>query len=219
MTKTRDEILENRRLLRAEYGKLFDAMAVLLYRHDPIGINFEDNTDEYEPEVGTILPRLHSCHSADGVLHVVHAEFVRWFDSDTAGPPERYKEIALEIWQLWQGHLADKPSPDLPSPTLSAGRAVMYGHLTVNLPVIFIIGLGGLLGYFYKGPAGVWIGLLLGILPAWLWWSAVIPRWREWAKLRGADELQTQRLGERSGLVWPKGSVFEKTEFKIRKGT
>jgi hypothetical protein len=31
--------------------------------------------------------------------------------------------------------------------------------------------------------------------------------------------LQTQRLGERSGLVWPKGSVFEKTEFKIRKGT
>jgi len=111
MAKTRDEILENRRLLRAEYGKLFDAMAALLYRHDPIGINFEHNTDEYESEAGTMLPRLHSCHSADDVLQVVHAEFVCWFDFDIAGPPERYKEIALEVWQLWQGHLADRPSP------------------------------------------------------------------------------------------------------------
>jgi len=111
MASTRDEILENRRLLRTEYGKLFDAMAALLYRHDPIGINFEINTDEYESEAGTILPRLHSCHSADDVLQVVHAEFVRWFDSDTAGPLEHYKEIASEVWQLWQGHLADRPSP------------------------------------------------------------------------------------------------------------
>jgi hypothetical protein len=84
-------------------------MAALLYRHDPIGINFEDNADEYEPEAETILPRLRSCHSAEDVLQVVHAEFVRWFDSATAGPQEHYKEIASEVWQLWQGHLADRP--------------------------------------------------------------------------------------------------------------
>jgi hypothetical protein len=95
----------------------------------------------------------------------------------------------------------------------------MYGHLIVNLPVISIIGLGGLLGFVYKGQTGAMFGPLLGIIPAWLSWSAVIPRWRDWARLRGADELQTQRLGERSGLVWPIGSVFQKTEFKIRKRT
>ena len=112
MARTRDEIRETRRRLRAEYGELFDSVAALLYRHDPIGINFEDNVDEYEPEAETILPRLRSCRSADDVLQVVHSEFVRWFDSDTAGPPEHYKEIASDVWQLWQGHLADRPSPD-----------------------------------------------------------------------------------------------------------
>ena len=105
MPRTREQILENRRRLRAEYGELFDSVAALLFRHDPIGINFEgENTDEYDPEVETILPRLRSCHSAEDVLQVVHEEFVRWFDSGTAGPRERYQTIASDIWQLWQGH-------------------------------------------------------------------------------------------------------------------
>jgi hypothetical protein len=109
MTKTRDEILEERRRLKAQYGALFDSMAALLYRHDPIGINFDDNKDEYEPEAGTILPRLNSCHSVEDVLQVVHEEFARWFDRSTAGPPEHYEKIASEVWQLWQGHLANRP--------------------------------------------------------------------------------------------------------------
>ena len=58
MPGTREQILEERRQLKAEYGALFDSITALLFRHDPIGINFEDNVDEYEPETGTILPRL-----------------------------------------------------------------------------------------------------------------------------------------------------------------
>ncbi len=108
MAKTRDEILEHRRRLKAEYGRLFDSVAALLYRHDPIGINFDENTDEYEPEAGTILPKLNGCRSEADVLRVVHAEFVRWFDSGTAGPQERYNKIASEIWRLWQEHLAGR---------------------------------------------------------------------------------------------------------------
>lgn len=50
--------------------------------HDPMGINFEDNKDEYELETETILPRLKDCHSADEVRRMVHQEFVRWFGSD-----------------------------------------------------------------------------------------------------------------------------------------
>jgi hypothetical protein len=104
MSRTRDEILESRRRLRAEYGKLFDSVASLLFRHDPIGMIFEGdtNTDEYEPEAETILPLLRNCRTVDDVLRVVHSEFVRWFDADTAGPQEHYKDIASEIWQLWQ---------------------------------------------------------------------------------------------------------------------
>ncbi len=108
MARTRDEILESRRRLRAEYRELFDSIAALLFRHDPMKINFEVNTGEYENEAETIIPRLRSCHSADDVLQVVHEEFVRWFDCSRAGPPEHYKEIALAVWHLWQEHLADR---------------------------------------------------------------------------------------------------------------
>ena len=113
MAKTRDEILEHRRRLKAEYGRLFDSISALLYRHDPIGMVFhsDENTDEYEPEAGTILPKLNGCRSEADVLQVVHAEFVSWFDSGTAGPQEHYKKIATEIWQLWQEHLTGGSTP------------------------------------------------------------------------------------------------------------
>ena len=114
MAKTRDEILEQRRRLKAEYGRSYDSISALLHRHDPIGMVFgsDENTDEYEPEAGTILPKLKGCRSETDVLRVVHAEFVCWFDLATAGPQERYKQIAVEIWQLWQEHLADESTPD-----------------------------------------------------------------------------------------------------------
>jgi hypothetical protein len=101
MSKSREQIREERRQLRAEYGDLFDSVAALLFRHDPIGIAFENpHTDEYEPETRTILPRLRDCESAGDVLPVVHEEFVKWFDSSIAGPPEAYIQIAAEIWEL-----------------------------------------------------------------------------------------------------------------------
>lgn len=101
---TREEILEEKRRLKASYGTLYGDVAALLFRYDPIGINFEDNTDEYEPEAGTILPRLRECQSAADVTRVVHEEFERWFSKSDAGPAERYKAIGEEIWKLWRTH-------------------------------------------------------------------------------------------------------------------
>jgi len=86
---TREEIIERRRLLKAEYSWLYDDIESLLFRHDPIGINLETNTDEYDPEVRTILPRLRGCASSDDVCCVVHEEFVRWFGAEIAGARER----------------------------------------------------------------------------------------------------------------------------------
>jgi hypothetical protein len=102
MTRTREQIREARRLLRKEYCELFDKTAAPLYRHDPIGINFDDNPDEYEPEAETILPRLRDCRSREDVVRVVHQEFSRWFGEDTAGAPERYQKLASDVWSLWE---------------------------------------------------------------------------------------------------------------------
>jgi hypothetical protein len=105
MPRTREQIREARRQAREAYGELLDATAALLYRHDPVGIAFDNpNADEYAPEAETILPRLAGCNSTDDLLQVVHEEFSRWFGADTAGPRESYNEIASELWQLWRAH-------------------------------------------------------------------------------------------------------------------
>jgi hypothetical protein len=107
---------------------------------------------------------------------------------------------------------------------LTPGKAVLFGHLVVTLPVFAIIGLTTLTIYLVVGPPpGVFslfvidVGVLVGAAVGWLWWSASVPRWREWAKRNGADEDRTQLLAQRTLLVWPRGSFFEKTEFRIRK--
>lgn len=86
---------------RKEYGTLFDAVSAILFRHDPIGINFEENTDEYDHEARTILPRLRSCQSEADVCAVVIEEFARWFGEDISRDKPSYKPIAAEIWRLW----------------------------------------------------------------------------------------------------------------------
>ena len=90
--------------LKGEYKRLFESTSALLFRHDPIGLNYETNIGEYDHEARTVLPRLTSCNSAEAVERVLHEEFCRWFTTKTAGPQERYRAAAVELWQLWQVH-------------------------------------------------------------------------------------------------------------------
>jgi hypothetical protein len=94
--------LAEKERLKAEYGSLFGSVEEILFRHDPIEINYGFNTDEYDPEVKTILPRLKTCRSVEDVASVVHEEFLHWFNSESVGAKERYQNIAEEIWGLWQ---------------------------------------------------------------------------------------------------------------------
>jgi hypothetical protein len=108
MEQTREEIQVVKRQLKLEYGTLFDSITAILFRHDPIGINYEDNTDEYEPEARTILPRLRTCQSVEELQSVVREEFQQWFGDEIADSAERYKEISEEIWCLWQNSQMDR---------------------------------------------------------------------------------------------------------------
>jgi hypothetical protein len=112
------------------------------------------------------------------------------------------------------------PFFDTSTPTqMTPERAVRYGKLLINLPIVFILALGPLIGALFGRIDIGLIGFVLGFILGWLWWSFSVPRWRNWAKRNGADEQETQRLAEsgRGPLVWPKGHFFEKTEFRIRK--
>jgi hypothetical protein len=104
-----------------------------------------------------------------------------------------------------------------PERTVTPRRAVAFGHLVVNVPVLAIIVLAYVVGRISMGPVAEIFCLFVGVALAWVWWSAMVPRWREWARSRGADEDRTQHIAQVTGLVWPKGSFFEKTEFRPRK--
>jgi hypothetical protein len=106
--QTREELLEVQRRLKAQYGQLVDELLADFFQYDPMGISFEENTDEYSPEVRTILPRLRECESADDARRIIHEEFNRWFGGD-AGPEARYAAIASQAWQRWQNFNKKEP--------------------------------------------------------------------------------------------------------------
>ena len=88
--------------LSRAYRELGERLTETLARHDPIGlVDMGAPRSEYEPEVGTILPRLREASSAAEVSRIVHEEFVRWFDADIAGPETTYGAAGEEIWSLW----------------------------------------------------------------------------------------------------------------------
>jgi hypothetical protein len=90
---------EERKAMKRRYRTLFVPISAALFKADPIGINRETNMDEYEPEAGTIIPRLRSANSEQDVQSIVYEEFCRWFI--TAGPRESYASLSAEIWKLW----------------------------------------------------------------------------------------------------------------------
>ena len=97
-----------RNALKKRYCGLYDRVSAILFRVDPMGIKFEDNTDEYDPETDAILPHLKDCNSVDDVLKVAVEEFEKWFDSDMVNQGNRrhFDEIASAIWselQIFRG--------------------------------------------------------------------------------------------------------------------
>jgi hypothetical protein len=96
-------IEEERRRAKEQYAILYEKVVALLFRHDPMGINFEENTDEYQMETSLILPRLRACSSAAEVTRMVHQIFMECFGAIEARTERQYQPIGAEIWELWSG--------------------------------------------------------------------------------------------------------------------
>ena len=80
---------------------IHDELVAILFREDPIGLNFGVNPDEYMPEVEQLLPKLPDCAGVEDVVRVTHETFVEMFDQTRAGDPARYQHVAALIWNAW----------------------------------------------------------------------------------------------------------------------
>ncbi|HIG64807.1 MAG TPA: hypothetical protein EYQ43_04465 [Methyloprofundus sp.] len=94
---------DKRELLKQQYGQLYDEISSILFRHDMVKINFEDNTDEYDPEVDAILPRLNEAVNKEDVANIIYEEFIDYFGEDVIKPKGHtgYMAMADEIWNVW----------------------------------------------------------------------------------------------------------------------
>lgn len=101
MDSSQASIRSDRAALKRKYGVLFKRVSAILFKADLVGINFESNTDEYDPEVGTILPRLGQAKSVHDVAVIVHEEFRRWFNVEESISVEHYQDVAEQIWKEW----------------------------------------------------------------------------------------------------------------------
>jgi len=104
------------------------------------------------------------------------------------------------------------------SKPIDAKIAVSRGVLLINGPVTLILLSGFLGGAVLIEPAPILgaVLLVLAVPCAWFWWSHYVPQWRAWARQRGADPEELQWLAVKASLVWPKGSIFERTEVHRR---
>ncbi len=86
------------------YRKLYSEIGEILFRHDLVGIASEENKDEYNPEVGSILPRLKEAKSQSDVQDILYEEFMHWFGRETIPDKDdgKYEKAAREIWAVWQ---------------------------------------------------------------------------------------------------------------------
>lgn len=96
-------MIDDRAMIRAHYGKLVTSVSAVLSEADPIGIACD--TDDYDVEATTIIPRLETALSVDDVHSIIHQEFGRWFGASHEWTKQDYVPLAIKIWDLWRLHL------------------------------------------------------------------------------------------------------------------
>lgn len=99
MTREDDSYELERKMLKKRFGVLVDQVNAVLDEADPMNIGIEN---EYDPEVGTILPLLAQCSTVQDLEGVIYEQFCRWFNVESAGPREKYQPIAVKVWSLWR---------------------------------------------------------------------------------------------------------------------
>jgi hypothetical protein len=92
-----------RELLKQTQRDLFQAVLLALANADPLQLIAEEApADEYEPEAGTIVPRLKEARDVEDVERILHEEFVTWFGAGVAGPRDAYRSASVAVWRARQ---------------------------------------------------------------------------------------------------------------------
>lgn len=84
------------------YGVLFSEVSRIIFKHDPMNINFGNNPDEYNPEAHDIIAHLQRTDSKRESTKICEDVFIKWFDKYLAKKFKNYKSLANDIWRAWE---------------------------------------------------------------------------------------------------------------------
>jgi len=105
---------------------------------------------------------------------------------------------------------------------MSLSKLINKGLITVYGPLVsFVVACGFIANWFAtnilksnKVDFIIMIVVVTAICIGWIWWSYKIVKWKYWAfsklTIDESYELYSKAIGV--GLIWPTGSVFNKTE-------
>ena len=79
----------------------FEAIQRIISSADPVGLlQAGAPDDEYDTESRRVATLFQQRKSVDDLAIQIHRIFCKMFDTDTAGPIEKYQNIAKDIWEL-----------------------------------------------------------------------------------------------------------------------
>lgn len=110
---------------------------------------------------------------------------------------------------------------------MKTNQLINKGLLTVYGPLVFFVIACGLIAKWFAtniiesdiADFIVMITVLISMVIGWIWWSYKIVKWKNWAfsqiGIEDSFELYEKAIGV--GLIWPTGSIFNKTEIWTEK--
>src|SRR5262245_14670268 len=92
--------LFGQRQARNRYDLLVAVVTRAINDADPKSLlEFGAPSDEYSPEVGTIVPRVSKATGPAEVRVILHEECERWFGEGGVGPLEAFDTPAQKVWE------------------------------------------------------------------------------------------------------------------------
>lgn len=97
---------QQHRMLQKEYGKFYRDVSDIVFRHNPIELDGNRNTGEYDPEVDVLLSRIREAENLNALQELLFEVFLADFGEESCGGRERYNIAASEIWKAYERHRA-----------------------------------------------------------------------------------------------------------------
>lgn len=90
---------------RGAYRDALDEVSAALFLHDPLALNLEEHAGEYDALAASVLARLRTVNNRWDAAGVIHRACVDAAGPRRAGRPDRYRDVAGDVWEVWERYI------------------------------------------------------------------------------------------------------------------